>query len=114
MNTSVNVDDLDGVVTNDTGDRFIPAKHIGLCPFDRLTQEGFGTSDWSLSRGGRPVPDGTWTIDIFRRDDRGEVSPGLSLDRWMLPSCFTLLFRHFEVWGDTNRVNEIRRALKLG
>ena len=113
MTQAINVDELDGVTTNDTGDRFIPAKHIGLCPFHELSRDGFRTSHWSISRGGRPVPDGVWTISIFRRDERGEVLPSLARDRWILPNCFSLLFSFFESLGDAERVREVHRALKL-
>lgn len=107
------VADLDGVVLNDHGDRIIPAKHFGLCPFHELTVESFGSTLWSLSRGGRPVPDGVWTITIFHRDENGQVLPMLTQDKWMMPVCFSILFDHLEKYGDSQRVQAIRKALKL-
>lgn len=107
------VADLDGVVVNDCGDRIIPVKHFGLCPFPELTNEGFSTSVWSLSRGGMPVPDRVWTISIFHRDENGKALPMLSLDRWMMPDCFSMLFDHFEKLGASQRVQAIRSALGL-
>jgi hypothetical protein len=107
------VADFDGVVLNDHGDRIIPAKHFGLCPFHELTIESFGSSLWSLSRGGRPVPDGVWTITIFHRDEHGRTLPILTQDKWMMPDCFSMLFDHFEKYGDSQRVQAIRNALKL-
>ena len=107
------ISQLDGVVFNDQGDRIIPAKYFGYCPFDELTSEGFGTSTWSLSRGGRPVPDNIWTITIFHRDENGQTLPMLTQDKWMMPKCFSLLFDHFEKQGDSERVHSIRNALGL-
>lgn len=107
------VADLDGVVINDYGDRIIPVKHFGLCPFPELTTEGFSTSVWSLSRGGMPVPSGVWTITIFHRDETGKMLPRLSQDRWMMPDFFSMLFDHFEKLGDSQRVQVIRSALGL-
>ena len=107
------VANLDGVVLNDHGDRIIPAKHFGFCPFHELTIESFGSTLWSLSRGGHPVPDGIWTITIFHRDENGKTLPMLTQDRWMMPECFSMLFDHFEKYGDSQRVQEIRKALKL-
>ena len=104
---------LDGVVVLDGGDRVIPAKYIGYCPFSELKRDSFGSSLWSLSRGGHPVPDGVWTITVFHRDETGGVLPLLSQGRWMLPDCFSILFDHFEKYGDSQRIQAIRNALKL-
>jgi len=110
--TSDSVAELSGVITLDNGDRIIPAEHLGKCPFHELSRESFGSSLWSIARGGRPVPDGTWTICIFQRDEQGVVS-SLSQDRWILPDCFSLLFDHFERCGDQNRIREVCRALGI-
>lgn len=110
---SCHVADLDGVVLSDRGDRIIPAKHFGLCPFHELTFDSFGSTLWSLARGGMPVPDSVWTITIFHRDENGNLLPLLTQDRWMLPECFSILFDHFEKYGDSQRVKAIRNALKL-
>jgi len=105
-------EDLDGAVWSPLGNLVIPAKHIGLCPFHELTQLEFCKS-WSLSRGGSPVPDGVWTITIFRRDESGKIVEDLAQDRWVLPDCFSLMFDSFRKSGDEERARAIRNALKL-
>lgn len=105
------MEELDGCVITESGDRIIPAKHFGLCPFDALTAEGFGTDTWSLSSGGDGLENGTRTISIFHRGAGGEVLDSLTQDRWVIPEGIAhLLDLHYK-WGDKDRLTKIRAAL---
>lgn len=104
---------LPGVVTSPLGDLIVPVEHFGKCPFDTLKREEFGRNQWSLSRGGSPVPDRVWTIDIFQTDADGEVEPGLHYERWVMPEIFTMLFDNFEGIGRDGQLRKIKDALGL-
>ena len=104
-----NLDDIDGGVVSPLGDRIIPAKHFGKCPLEELTAAGFGSSQWSVSRGGSPLRDDQWTISIFNNLE----SESLKMDRWVLPNAIGILFAMFERQGDEQRLRKILAALDL-
>ena len=107
----MNPKELSGAVVSPLGDLIIPVEHFGLCPVSDLTRDGFCTSQWTLSRGGKPVPDRTWTLDIFQQDENGETT--IKLDRWIMPEAFAVLFDHFEKSADSERIRKIKNALGL-
>ena len=79
---------------------------FGKCNFKALTDERFDEGLWSLSRGGHPVPDDVWCIDLYNEE-------GDALVRWQLPAVFALLFELRRKEGDRQRLNQVRQALQI-
>ena len=105
-------DELDGCEVSAHGDRIIPERHFGYCPFHEMIPSDFG-QEWSLAVGGYPLEDGTATITFFHRDEHGKVLESLTRDRWVIPAGLAHLFKVHERWGDERRLARIKGALSM-
>ena len=101
--------ELDGCTRgNVSGDWIFPEQYLHLVPWDRIRlKEDEMWDDWSLSRGGRGLGDDQWSINFF------PDPPKMHQYSFVLPRAFTLIFKHFEKWGDEQRVRQIRNAIRL-
>ncbi len=97
-----------GTMTSAGDDRIVPAEHFAQCPLEGLDGDGFGSGEWSICRGGAPVPDDRWCITFgpFSSDDLRQV-------KWILPEVFGLLFARFKGNGRIEKLAEVRRALEI-